>query len=106
MPRRPPDLERLRDLNGPAAPSAIRSLGSFSSSAASNIAENVGFRLQWSAVSQRAVLMGIVQIRDGSTIGALLGAKDDVVLRWFILAVALLLDPAAVLLLCAATRRD
>jgi hypothetical protein len=38
-------------------------------------------------------------------LATLLGAKDDVVLRWFILAVALLLDPAAVLLLAAATRR-
>jgi hypothetical protein len=38
-------------------------------------------------------------------LATLLGAKDDDVLRWFILAVALLLDPAAVLLLAAATRR-
>jgi hypothetical protein len=30
---------------------------------------------------------------------------DQVVLRWFILVVALLLDPAAVLLLLAATRQ-
>ena len=35
----------------------------------------------------------------------LLGAKDGDVLRYFILAVALLLDSAAVLLLLAATRR-
>jgi hypothetical protein len=35
----------------------------------------------------------------------LLGAGDQDVLRWFILVVALLLDPAAVLLLLAATRR-
>ena len=34
----------------------------------------------------------------------LLGAGDQDVLRWFILAIALLLDPAAVLLLLAATR--
>ena len=34
----------------------------------------------------------------------LLGANDQDVLRWFILVVALLLDPAAVLLLLAATR--
>jgi hypothetical protein len=33
------------------------------------------------------------------------GQADEVVLRWFILVVALLLDPAAVLLLLAATRR-
>jgi hypothetical protein len=38
-------------------------------------------------------------------LATLLGAKDDDVLRWFILAVAVLLDPAAVLLLAAATRR-
>jgi hypothetical protein len=38
-------------------------------------------------------------------LATLLGAKDDDVLRWFILAVALLLDPAAVLLLGAATRK-
>jgi hypothetical protein len=31
-------------------------------------------------------------------------ASDEAVLRWFILVVALLLDPAAVLLLLAATR--
>jgi hypothetical protein len=35
----------------------------------------------------------------------LLGANDKDVLRYFILVVALLLDPAAVLLLLAATRR-
>jgi hypothetical protein len=34
----------------------------------------------------------------------LLGAADQDVMRWFILAVALLLDPAAVLLLLAAAR--
>src|SRR6266478_4848012 len=34
----------------------------------------------------------------------LLGQADEVALRWFILVVALLLDPAAVLLLLAATR--
>jgi hypothetical protein len=33
----------------------------------------------------------------------LIGASNDVVMRWFILTVALLLDPAAVLLLLAAT---
>jgi hypothetical protein len=32
------------------------------------------------------------------------GQADEVVLRWFILIMALLLDPAAVLLLLAATR--
>ena|SRR5258708_3721725 len=38
-------------------------------------------------------------------LATLLGAADEVVFRWFILVVALLLDPAAVLLLLAATRR-
>jgi len=38
-------------------------------------------------------------------LAALLGANDQDVLRWFILVVALLLDPAAVLLLLAASRR-
>lgn len=36
----------------------------------------------------------------------LIGAADETVMRWFILAIALLLDPAAVLLLLAATRRS
>ena len=35
----------------------------------------------------------------------LIGAGDQDVLRWFILVVAVLLDPAAVVLLLAATRR-
>jgi hypothetical protein len=34
----------------------------------------------------------------------LLGADNETVLRWFILVVALLLDPAAVLLILVATR--
>ncbi len=38
-------------------------------------------------------------------LAALLGQADEVALRWFILVVALLLDPAAVLLLLAATRK-
>jgi hypothetical protein len=38
-------------------------------------------------------------------LATLLGQADEVVLRWFILIVALLLDPAAVLLVLAATRR-
>jgi len=38
-------------------------------------------------------------------LAALIGAGDQDVMRWFILAIALLLDPAAVLLLLAATRR-
>jgi hypothetical protein len=38
-------------------------------------------------------------------LATLLGQADEVVLRWFILVVAVLLDPAAVLLLLAATRR-
>jgi hypothetical protein len=36
-------------------------------------------------------------------LAALLGVPDENVMRWFILVVALLLDPAAVLLLLAAT---
>jgi len=39
-------------------------------------------------------------------LAALIGATDEDVMRWFILAIALLLDPAAVLLLLAATRRS
>ena len=38
-------------------------------------------------------------------LATLLGAGDQDVLRWFILVIAILLDPAAVLLLLAATRR-
>ncbi len=38
-------------------------------------------------------------------LATLLGAGDQEVLRWFILVIAVLLDPAAVLLLLAATRR-
>ncbi len=37
-------------------------------------------------------------------LATLIGADNETVLRWFILVVALLLDPAAVLLLLAATR--
>src|SRR5260221_6146963 len=37
-------------------------------------------------------------------LATLIGADNEAVLRWFILVVALLLDPAAVLLLLAATR--
>jgi hypothetical protein len=36
-------------------------------------------------------------------LATLIGAGDQDVLRWFILAISLLLDPAAVLLLLAAT---
>jgi len=39
-------------------------------------------------------------------IPALLGANDHDVPRWFILVVAVLLDPAAVLLLLAASKRS
>jgi hypothetical protein len=39
-------------------------------------------------------------------LATLFGQADELVLRWFILVVALLLDPAAVLLLLAATRRQ
>jgi hypothetical protein len=38
-------------------------------------------------------------------LATLLGAGDQDVLRWFVLVVSSLLDPAAVLLLLAATRR-
>jgi len=37
-------------------------------------------------------------------LATLIGVEDEAVLRWFILVVAILLDPAAVLLLLAATR--
>jgi hypothetical protein len=37
-------------------------------------------------------------------LATLLGSTDEATMRWFILAVALLLDPAAVLLLFAAAR--
>ncbi len=37
-------------------------------------------------------------------LATLLGQADEAVLQWFILVVAILLDPAAVLLLLAATR--
>jgi hypothetical protein len=37
-------------------------------------------------------------------LATLIGVEDEAVLRWFILVVALLLGPAAVLLLLAATR--
>jgi hypothetical protein len=37
-------------------------------------------------------------------LATLIGADNETVLRWFILVVALLLDPVAVLLLLAATR--
>ncbi len=38
-------------------------------------------------------------------LATLIGGDDQDVLRWFILVIAVLLDPAAVLLLLAATRR-
>jgi hypothetical protein len=50
------------------------------------------------------------QINDFATpkwmIPALLGANDHDVPRWFILVVAVLLDPAAVLLLLVASKRS
>ena len=39
-------------------------------------------------------------------LATLVGSTDEQTMRWFILVVALLLDPAAVLLLPAATRAD
>jgi hypothetical protein len=38
-------------------------------------------------------------------LATLVGLTDEQTMRWLILVVALLLDPAAVLLLAAATRR-
>jgi len=38
-------------------------------------------------------------------LATLLGSTDEQIMRWFILVVTLLLDPAAVLLLLAATHR-
>jgi hypothetical protein len=40
-----------------------------------------------------------------SPIATLLGADNETIMRWFILVAALLLDPVAVLLLLASTRR-
>jgi len=37
-------------------------------------------------------------------LASLLGADDETVLRWFVLLVALLLDPSAVLVLLAGSR--
>jgi len=51
---------------------------------------------------RRAVEVDLGPVRYLAT---LLGAGDQDVLRWFILVMAVLLDPAAVLLLLAATRR-
>jgi hypothetical protein len=51
---------------------------------------------------RRVVEADLGPVKNFST---LLGQADEVVLRWFILVVALLLDPAAVLLSLAATRR-
>jgi hypothetical protein len=39
-------------------------------------------------------------------LSVLLGSTDEDTMRWFILVVALLLDPAAVVLLYAASRAD
>lgn len=38
-------------------------------------------------------------------LATLIGATDEQTMRWFILVVALLLDPAAILMLLAATHR-
>jgi hypothetical protein len=58
---------------------------------------------------EKAAVVGerrIIEADLGSVkyLATLFGQVDEVVLRWFILVVALLLDPAAVLLLLAATR--
>jgi hypothetical protein len=44
-------------------------------------------------------------VRPVRYLATLLGSTDEQTMRWFILVVALLLDPAAVLLLLAATHR-
>jgi hypothetical protein len=49
--------------------------------------------------------IGAYGFRPVRYLATLLGATDEAVLRCFILMVALLLDPAAVLLLLAATRK-
>lgn len=59
---------------------------------------------------EKAVIEGQRKIAEADLgpvryLATLLGAGDQDVLRWFILVVAFLLDPAAVLLLLAATRR-
>jgi hypothetical protein len=61
-----------------------------------------GLKIEKAAVEgeRRAVEADLGPVR---YLAALLGQADEAVLRWFILIVALLLDPAAVLLLIAAT---
>ncbi len=59
---------------------------------------------------QRATADGAQKVAEADLgpvryLATLLGAEDELVLRWFIAVVAMLLDPAAVLLLLAATRR-
>jgi hypothetical protein len=64
-----------------------------------------GLRVEKAAVEgeRRTVEAHLGPVRYLAT---LLGASDEGVLCWFILAMALLLDPAAVLLVLAATRSD
>jgi hypothetical protein len=67
-------------------------------------------RLRFGLVALVGILMGLNAIgaygfRPVRYLATLLGATDEAVLRCFILMVALLLDPAAVLLLLAATRK-
>jgi hypothetical protein len=59
---------------------------------------------------ERAKIQGESRVADADLgplrfLATLIGARDEDVLRYFILGIALLLDPAAVILLLAATRR-
>jgi hypothetical protein len=58
-------------------------------------------------MSRRAIICREVESDLGpvSYLSALIGVPDAIVMRWFILAVALILDPAAVMLLLAASTR-
>jgi hypothetical protein len=54
---------------------------------------------------EKAAVEGEADLDPVRYLATLIGAGNETVLRWFILGVALLLDPAAVLLLLAAIRR-
>jgi hypothetical protein len=88
-------LEHVADLQAPAADEERRQ------AKRNSLADKI--RIERAAVEgeRRTVEADLGPVRYLAT---LLGAADEVVLRWFILVVALLLDPAAVLLLLAATR--
>ena len=53
---------------------------------------------------EKAAVEGEADLDPVRYLATLIGADNETVLRWFILVVAVLLDPAAVLLLLAATR--